>query len=274
VSSRNVQTRSHGRVQPKKRFGQHFLTSPYYARRIAEAIQAPADATVLEIGAGKGFLSGYLLSRFPHLHLVEMDRDIIPILRDSLGGGGWTLHECNVLDLDFVKLKAPLHVVGNLPYNIAALIIKKALMHSPHVASCTFTVQREVAERIVSGPHSKRNGFLSVFCQFFGSAKILFHVPPGAFFPKPRVESSVVQLRMDGGVEGRLPREQWEVFFSFVDRGFSARRKMLVNTLGRDGAWKGRIAEYLERTGVSARVRPEELGVNAWLALYSLVRGQ
>ena len=267
VSNKAVPNRAHmmGTV-PKKNFGQHFLTSTHYAQKIADAIKADSKACVVEIGAGQGALSRLLIKRFPHLHMIEMDRDVIGRLTNNLAQGSWTIHEGNVLDMDFGRFGTSIHFIGNLPYNIGALIIKKVLLCGQQVASCTFMVQREVAERIAADPGSKRNGFLSIFCQFFGKPRILFHVPPGAFFPKPKVESSVFQIEIESNLEKKLKRDKWERFFSFVDKGFLSRRKMLVNNLGTQN--KCAVAGYLEKAGLSAKSRPEQLGAHEWLALY------
>jgi 16S rRNA (adenine1518-N6/adenine1519-N6)-dimethyltransferase len=258
---------------PKKRLGQNFLISRYYARKIASAVESTDDSKVIEIGPGKGALSIFLKERFPRFHLIEMDKDIIPSLKEKIGRGKWTLHVSDVLRFDFETLGSPLHIVGNLPYNIAALIIKKTLFYSPNVASVTYMVQREVAERIVADPHTKQNGFLSIFCQFFGSPKILFHVPPGAFVPKPKVESSVFQLNIDSHVTDRLPGRQWESFFTFVSNGFSTRRKMLANSLSlKTGIDKEVIGDTIFQTGFDKKVRAEDLNVHEWLRLYSQLR--
>jgi 16S rRNA (adenine1518-N6/adenine1519-N6)-dimethyltransferase len=254
-------------MKPKKRLGQHFLTAPSFAKKIASAIPAGPDDNVLEIGPGKGALSQFLYERFPAMHCVEYDVDVIGDLEKKLGVGEWVLHRGDVLQFDFSLAGFPLHVVGNLPYSIGAMIIKKTLLYGDSIRSCTFMVQREVANRIVAQPGSKQNGFLAIFCQFFGRAKILFHVPPGAFFPRPKVDSSVVQIIVHEGAFQRLPAEQWSVFFAFVDKGFGMRRKTLANALGRDGN-KNDYMETLRRLGNNPRVRAEDLNCEQWVTLF------
>jgi 16S rRNA (adenine1518-N6/adenine1519-N6)-dimethyltransferase len=254
-------------MHPKKRLGQHFLTAPSYAKKIAESIDAEPSDHVLEIGPGRGALSVHLKKRFPGFHCVELDQDMILQLSAKLGPGDWVVHQCDALKFDFSKAGFPLHVVGNLPYSVGAMIIKKTLYYGENIVSCTFMVQREVAQRIVSPPHSKQNGFLSIFCQFFGSPRILFHVPAGAFFPKPKIESSVFQLPVRKDLMARLHRVEWEKFFQFVDKGFSMRRKTLVNVLGRDGNKNNHIAA-LKELDIDPMVRPEDLCVDQWLELY------
>jgi 16S rRNA (adenine1518-N6/adenine1519-N6)-dimethyltransferase len=260
---------------PKKHLGQHFLTAPSFAKKIAVAVPALVGEYVLEIGPGRGALSVHLLERFPFMHLVEIDTDSINTLTSKLGDGGYRIHNEDVMSFDFSKVGFPLHVVGNLPYNIGALIIKKTLLEAPKVASCTFMVQREVAARIVSGPRSRQNGFLSIFCQFFGETKLLFHVPPGAFFPRPNVDSSVFQIIVDTGIEEKLNRGLWENFFSFVDSGFSMRRKQLAKVLSlRHGRDKDYYCGALTDMGIDAAARPEDLGAAEWLKLYGRVRDE
>jgi len=260
---------------PKKHLGQHFLTAPAFAKRIADAVPALDGESVLEIGPGRGALSVYLLERFPFMHMVEIDADAVDALKNKLGGGNYRIHNEDVMGFDFSIAGFPLHAVGNLPYNIGALIIKKALMNAPRVASCTFMVQREVAARIVSGPRGRQNGFLSVFCQFFGEAKLLFHVPPGAFFPRPNVDSSVFQIIVDTDIEAKLCRGRWDDFFAFVDCGFSMRRKQLAKTLSlRCGRGKDYYRGALADMGINAEARPEDLGAADWLKLYGRVRDE
>ncbi len=258
---------------PKRRLGQHFLQSSYYAERIAQAVESHDECIVVEIGPGKGALSIFLKERFPRFHLIETDRELIPCLKEKLGKGEWTLHRGDVLDFDFNRIGSPLHIVGNLPYNIGALIIRKTLSYAPKVASVTFMVQREVAQRIVGEAHTKQNGFLSIFCQFFGTPKILFRVPPGAFFPKPRVESAVFQLYVNREIEKLLPNARWEAFFSFVSVGFSKRRKMLATSLAWKSDTKELIRGMIEEVGLNPKVRPEDLTVHNWLRLFRLKEG-
>jgi 16S rRNA (adenine1518-N6/adenine1519-N6)-dimethyltransferase len=254
---------------PKKHLGQHFLTSVSHARRIAASVPAQAGENVLEIGSGNGALTVHLVKRYSGMHCVEIDPDAASGLSKNLGAGSWTLHQCDVLDFDFAMAGFPLHVVGNLPYSIGAMILRKTLLYGNNILSCTFMVQREVAQRIAAGPHTKQNGFLSVFCQFFGRPKLLFHVPAGAFFPKPNVDSTVFQLLVDKDLSSKLPVSRWPDYFSFVDRGFRMKRKMLANVLGRDDG-RDRWARLLSRMGIPAGARAEDLSADQWLELYRL----
>jgi 16S rRNA (adenine1518-N6/adenine1519-N6)-dimethyltransferase len=259
-------------VKPKKRLGQHFLTAPSYAKKIAAAIPAGSNDHILEIGPGRGALSIFLIKRFPGMHLVEYDVDVIDELSLNLGKGSWVLHQCDILKFDFSKAGFPLHVVGNLPYSIGAMIIKKTLFYGNNIFSCTFMVQREVAQRIAANPGTKQNGFLSIFCRFFGEPKILFHVPPGAFFPKPNVDSSIVQIMIRSGIAQQLSFEEWPVFFAFVDKGFKMRRKILINALWR-GEEKSDYVNALRDCHINVMARAEDLSCGQWLELFRKLRG-
>ena len=258
-------------MKPKKHLGQHFLTAPAYARRIAEAVPAAPDGHVLEIGPGQGALSIFLKERYPCFHLVEIDNEAIGVLNGKLGDGDFTIHHEDVMRFDFLQVGTPLHVAGNLPYSIGAHIIKKTLLYGSAIASCTFMVQREVAERIASAPHSKKFGFLSVFCSFFAVPRLLFHVPPGAFFPRPNVDSSVFRLVMKGDPEAKLPKDKWEPFFELVSKGFQQRRKKVVNALSDSPEAKKKLASILERLAIPAGARPEDLACEQWLELYKRI---
>ncbi|MBN1982798.1 MAG: ribosomal RNA small subunit methyltransferase A [Chitinivibrionales bacterium] len=259
-------------VTPKKKYGQHFLTAPYYAEKIANTLQCSESATVVEIGPGTGALSKFLVRRFPSIHFIETDPEVLPALEKTIGPGAWTVHRADAVTFDFTRVEPPVHIIGNLPYNRAAMILRNALLCAPHVASLTCMVQAEVAGRIVSLPHCKSNGFLTIFCQFFGKPRLLFHVPPGAFFPKPKVNSSVFTLAIDEGAIQRLTRHHWSGFFSFVSDCFCMRRKTLMNNLLRRSSEKRAITSIFDSQGWSLTLRPEDLSVNDWLILFKMLK--
>lgn len=261
---------SNHHVRPKKRLGQHFLTDQTYARRIAESVPARSNEHVLEIGGGTGALTTHLSRRFPGLHCVEMDTEAVAALREKLHGSSAVIHQADALAFDFAQAGFPLHVVGNLPYGVGARIIRKTLLYGSAIASITFMVQREVAERITARPHTRRNGFLTIFCGFFGTPRILFHLPPGAFFPRPKVESSVFQLMVRRELNDSLDPRRWRDFFALVDKGFGMRRKMLVNALAGDGDKAG-MERHMRHAGIDPGCRAEDLDVDQWLALYRSV---
>ncbi len=253
---------------PKKKFGQNFLTAPYYVERIVDAVPAESGENVVEIGPGKGALSKYLVKRDFKYTLIEMDTDVIPILKEELGDREYTVVNGDAVKFDYTTLGDSFHAVGNLPYNVASHIIKKLLFTVPELHSGTFMVQKEVADRICATPGGKEIGFMTILCNYFGATKKLFDVPPGAFFPKPKVTSAVFHITLEPSKYNRLPREDWKKFFELVSTAYGMRRKKLANSVAKYVGGKPLANEAIERAGISIDVRPEELNTDQWVALY------
>lgn len=258
---------------PKKKFGQNFLTVPYYIERIVDAVPAVAGDKVVEIGPGKGALSSYLVKRDYDFTMIEMDTDVIPHLREKLGDAKYEIVNGDAVLFDYSTFGREYHAVGNLPYNVASHIIKKILFTAPYLKSVTFMVQKEVAERICAEPGGKDIGFLTILCGYFGRPVKLFDVPPGAFFPKPKIVSSVFRIDLDPEFYGRLSSEHWAQFFEFVSAAYSTRRKKLTNNIQSQAGGKSNAEAFLEQIGVSIDVRPEELSVSEWVSLYLKIYG-
>jgi 16S rRNA (adenine1518-N6/adenine1519-N6)-dimethyltransferase len=244
--------------QPRKRFGQHFLTDESVLDAIVDAIDPrPGDALV-EIGPGLGALTRPLLSRCDHLTVIELDRDLAQRLRRE---SRLEVIEADVLKVDFSALGRaagrPLRVVGNLPYNISTPILFHLLDAVDSVADQHFMLQKEVVDRMAAAPGGKDYGRLSVMLQWRYAIENVLDVPPEAFEPPPRVDSAVVRmlpLPRPAGVDAALLSE-------LVTVAFSQRRKILRNTLGRWLAERGAEVEFdLQR-------RAEEVSVDDYLAL-------
>ncbi len=213
----------------RKRFGQNFLVSPGVVAKIVEAVRPQAGDTVVEIGPGLGALTEPLLARLPHLHVVEIDRDLIARLRGRFAPERLTIHEGDALQFDFSVLGPGLRVVGNLPYNISTPLLFHLAAGADGVRDMHFMLQREVVDRMVAAPGGAEYGRLSVMLQYRFEMERLFLVPPGAFNPAPKVESAVVRMiprprEALGAVDAALLGE-------LVKEAFSQRRKMLRNTL-------------------------------------------
>jgi len=246
--------------RPRKRFGQHFLTDRHYLERIVEAIAPrPGDAMV-EIGPGTGLLTAELAARLDHLHVVEIDRDLARALRNRFDPARVTVHEADALEFELGALPAPLRVVGNLPYNVSTPILFRMAAMAGRIRDCTFMLQKEVVDRMVAHPATPEYGRLSVMLQYRFAMEALFRVPPGAFTPPPRVDSSVV--RMEPLPEERPVARDEPAFERLVAAAFSQRRKTLRN------ATRSLVAgEAFALARIDPGRRGETLGVAEFIAL-------
>jgi len=244
--------------QPRKRFGQHFLTDESVIDRIVDAIDPQPGEAVVEIGPGLGAMTRPLAERLDRLSVIELDRDLAQRLRRQ---PKLDVIEADVLKVDIEALAAergqPLRIVGNLPYNISTPILFHLLEAVEHVVDQHFMLQKEVVERMAAGPGGKEYGRLSVMLQWRYRIESLFDVPPESFDPPPRVDSAIVRMR-PWPAPRALPAGVLE---ELVRVAFSQRRKLLRHTLGRwldERAYAGRFD--LQR-------RAEEVAVDEYLDL-------
>ena len=246
--------------RPRKRFGQNFLVATGVIRNIVEAIAPKASDRVVEIGPGLGALTEPLLGRLDHLHVVEIDRDLIARLRGQFPPERLVIHEGDALEFDFAAIGDELRIVGNLPYNISTPLLFHLAGYAEQVRDMHFMLQKEVVDRMVAAPGSGDYGRLSVMLQYRFDMERLFVVPPGAFNPAPKVDSAIVRL---------LPRPPAALavrdenrFARVVMTAFSQRRKMLRNTLRELFAEQDLVA-----LGIAPTARAEELSVADYVAL-------
>jgi 16S rRNA (adenine1518-N6/adenine1519-N6)-dimethyltransferase len=249
----------------KKRFGQHFLTDRSILRRMfAFAGISPAD-TVVEIGPGAGALTRELAGVARKVTAIEIDPDLIPRLQADMPSN------VDIVEGDALEVEVPagpFHLVGNLPYNVATPLLRRAIDYRDRILDVTVMVQKEVAERIRATPGSEHYGPLSGLIQYYAIPQWGFTVPPGAFTPRPKVDSAVIRLTWRDGVQTDLD------FTNFVHRAFSARRKKLINNLVQifPAFSRDTIAAALVDAHVSEGARPEELSVNKFLDVYNRLR--
>ena len=246
------------RHQPRKRFGQHFLTDAGVIDAIVGLIDPRPGQALVEIGPGLGAMTSPLVARCVRLTVIELDRDLAVRLRQR---AELDVIEADVLKVDFgalaQRLGQRLRVVGNLPYNISTPILFHLLEVVDHVVDQHFMLQKEVVVRMAASPGSKDYGRLSVMLQWRYDIESMLDVAPVAFEPPPRVDSAVVRMQplpRAAGVDARLLGE-------LVTVAFSQRRKLLRHTLGR----------WLEARAFSGRFdlqrRAEEVPVAEYLAL-------
>ncbi|NJD36494.1 MAG: 16S rRNA (adenine(1518)-N(6)/adenine(1519)-N(6))-dimethyltransferase RsmA [Betaproteobacteria bacterium] len=250
----------------RKRFGQNFLVSDGVIRKIVDAIAPRAGDTIIEIGPGLGALTEPLLERIDHLHVVEIDRDLIARLRQRFPPERLSIHEGDALEFDFASLKGAgrLKIVGNLPYNISSPLLFHLVPFAPLVYDMHFMLQKEVVDRMVATPGSKDFGRLSVMLQYHYHMERMFIVPPGAFNPAPKVYSAIVRMipvdfsRVGAGETAKAP----DLFARVVTAAFSQRRKMLRNTL------REFISEAaLAALGITPTARAEDIAVADYVRL-------
>ena len=244
--------------RPRKRFGQNFLRDPGYIDRVIAAIAPGVGDHCVEIGPGEGALTGPLARAAGRLDCIELDRDLARQLESRFAGReNVRVHRRDILQFDLAELgenPAGLRVVGNLPYNISTPVLFHLLKMSPLVTDMTFMLQREVVERMAAVPGGRNYGRLSVMLAYHCAVERLFHVPPEAFRPQPKVHSAVVRLRP------HRPRPLRAVdddgLAAVVRAAFGLRRKTLRNSLKSLAA-----PELLERLPLDPGARAEQLGV-------------
>lgn len=218
---------------PKKRFGQHFLHDSNIIQKIIHVLAPQAEDHVVEIGPGLGALTKPLLQKLNSLHVIELDRDLIPRLeKDCALSGHLHIHQHDALRFDFSQLAKsdkPLRVVGNLPYNISTPLLFHLLTYADLISDMCFMLQKEVVDRITAQPNTHSYGRLSVMLQMYCETTALFDVPPSCFTPPPKVVSAVVYLKPL--IQARYDIGTAAVLADLVKHAFSQRRKTLRNTL-------------------------------------------
>ena len=220
----------------QKKFGQNFLIDTSVLERIVAAAQITGEDCVLEIGPGIGTMTQYLAERAREVVAVEIDRNLIPVLQDTLSGyDNVTLVNDDILKVDIRKLVEeknggrPIRVVANLPYYITTPIIMALLEGHVPLKSITVMVQKEVAERMQTGPGTKDYGALSLAVQYYAKPEVVANVPPNCFIPRPNVGSAVIHLvRYE---EPPVQAEDEKKMFSLIRASFNQRRKTLANGL-------------------------------------------
>ncbi len=250
-----------------KRLGQNFLSDPSILGRIADSLELTGRECVVEIGAGRGSLTAQLARRCRRLVAIEIDRALAPLLREKFAGSPHVeVVEGDALELSLADLAAgPYRLTGNVPYYITTPLMFHALT-APRPELACFLVQKEVAERAAAPPGDKTYGALSVNLQAFAAVELLFTVPPGAFVPKPKVDSAVLRLRPRP--QPLVAAEDEKRFRIFVQAAFAQRRKQLRRILRSTHAVTAEKAERVIRScELDPSIRPEMLRPEDFAAL-------
>lgn len=259
----------------QKKFGQNFLVDVGVLERIMDAAQITKDDCVLEIGPGIGTMTQCLAERAGKVVAVEIDRDLIPILEETLGVyDNVTLINDDILKMDIRKVinekngGRPVKVVANLPYYITTPIIMGLLEGHLPLKSVIVMVQKEVAQRMQVGPGTKDYGALSLAVQYYAKPEIVANVPPNCFIPRPNVGSAVVRLTLYG--EPPVKASDEARMFALIRAAFNQRRKTLANALNNApdlGLSRERVASALTKMQLSPTIRGEALKLEQFAEL-------
>lgn len=251
----------------QKKFGQNFLIDTHVLEKIIAAAGVTEDDCVLEIGPGIGTMTQYLAEHARSVVAVEIDKNLIPILQETLKEyENITIINDDILKVDINKLTEeynggrPIKVVANLPYYITTPIIMGLFEGGVPIDNITVMVQKEVAERMQVGPGSKDYGALSLAVQYYADAYIVANVPPNCFIPRPGVGSAVIRLTRHK--EPPVEVEDPKLMFKLIRASFNQRRKTLQNGLNNSPELpfaKDEIADAIESLGVTPQIRGEAL---------------
>lgn len=259
----------------QKKYGQNFLIDTGVLDRIITAAEITKEDCVLEIGPGIGTMTQYLAERAGEVVAVEIDQNLIPILKETLAAyDNVTVIQDDILKVDVRKIVEeknggkPIKVVANLPYYITTPIIMGLFEKHIPLKSITIMVQKEVAERMQVGPGTKDYGALSLAVQYYAKPEIVANVPPNCFIPRPNVGSAVIRLTRYEEPPVKTGNE--EKMFALIRASFNQRRKTLVNGLTNApvlGLTKEQVTEALEQMGLPATIRGEALTLEQFASL-------
>ncbi len=263
----------------QKKFGQNFLIDTHVLDKIIQAAAITKEDFVLEIGPGIGTLTQYLCENAREVVAVEIDKMLIPILKDTLSGyENVTVINDDILKFDLNTLikernnGKPIKVVANLPYYITTPIIMELFEKHLPLINVTVMVQREVADRMQAAPGSKDYGALSLAVQYYAIPYIAANVPPNCFMPRPNVGSAVINLTLHSKPPVEVKDEK--LLFQMIRASFNQRRKTLVNGLNNAAELsftKEEIQKALVSQGISENIRGEALSLEQFTALSNVL---
>ena len=264
----------------QKKFGQNFLIDTHVLDKIIRESGVTKEDCVIEIGPGIGTMTQYLCENAREVVAIEIDKNLIPILQDTLSAyDNITVINEDVLKVDIKKLAEeknggrPVKVVANLPYYITTPIIMGLFESHVPIDSITIMVQKEVADRMQEGPGSKEYGALSLAVQYYAKPEIVAIVPPNCFMPRPNVGSAVIRLTCHKKPPVKVKDESF--MFNIIRASFDQRRKTLVNGLGNAAflpVTKEQVAEALEKMELSPTIRGEALSLEQFAELSNLLK--
>lgn len=258
-------------MKAKKRFGQNFLTDGKYLSQLLNSLEINSNSNCLEIGPGKGAISFPIANKAKKLTAIEIDRDAIEYLTNKGLPDNLQLINMDILQFDISSIiedNTKLIIIGNLPYNLTSMIILKLLQNIKHWKHAYIMVQKEVGNRLCAEPKCKDFSFLTAICQSFLKIDNLFNLPPDAFTPAPKIDSSFLMLKP---LE-KLPEiSSFKDYKLFLTRCFSQRRKKITNVL-KPFYDIQTIKEHLKECNLTENARAEELSSVEYLDLYKKIK--
>lgn len=260
----------------RPKLGQHFLASPRFRERIANALSLRPQELVVEIGAGQGAMTALLAERARRVIAIELDEALARALKERFRKDARVeVLNADILSADLAHLcrkaaSRECYVFGNLPYYITSPILHHLYTFRACIYGMTLLMQREVAERITAGPGSRDYGYLSVLVRLYSRPRMLFTVPPGAFSPPPKVSSALVDFRIAAQFPEWSHGEE-EGFLNFVKRCFAHKRKSLMNNL-RSFVAPRRAEEAMASLNLPANIRAEQMSLERLASLYAQLK--
>jgi 16S rRNA (adenine1518-N6/adenine1519-N6)-dimethyltransferase len=266
-------------IKPNKKLGQSFLIDINVINRIVHAANISQEDIVVEIGAGIGVLTENIAKKAKRVIAVEIDRNLVEVLKDKLGVyDNVEVHCGDILKFDFNSISethsSKIKIIGNVPYNISSPLIFRLLSFRPVISDFMLMLQKEIVQRLVSVPDNKIYGVPSVILQMFASAEKIFDVPSTCFYPQPKVESAIIKGSFR---EKPLVYLQDEIFFTgLVKAAFAQRRKMLINNLKNakflEGLSDDDLKEALDAAGIDGKRRGETLSISEFGNLSNILK--
>ncbi|MDB2544176.1 16S rRNA (adenine(1518)-N(6)/adenine(1519)-N(6))-dimethyltransferase RsmA [Woeseiaceae bacterium] len=252
----------------KKRFGQHFLIDQQIIQAIVNNINPKSSDTIIEIGPGNGVLTKPIAQFNPNLHIIELDRDLIPALEKKFSNHpNISIYQSDALAFDYASIGEKLRLIGNLPYNISTPLMFHLIQFKNNIYDQHFMLQKEVANRLAATPGGKTYGKLTIMFGTYMDTFHLFDVPPKAFSPAPKVISSVVKIKPKS--DDQVIIKNPAILSQIVTQAFSQRRKTLRNSL------KGLISDKIMiEMGINPTQRAEEIPILTWSKLANTIQEQ
>ncbi|WFQ90602.1 dimethyladenosine transferase [Mycoplasma feriruminatoris] len=261
-------------MKAKKYYGQNFISDSNLINRIVDILDQNKDQLIIEIGPGKGALTKELVKRFNKVVVIEIDQDMVEILKTKFDNPNLEIIQADVLEINLADLISKydfknVSLISNTPYYITSEILFKTLQISSLLQKAVFMLQKEVALRICSNKNENNYNNLSIACQFYSQRNFEFVVNKKMFYPIPKVDSAIISLTFNDLYKNKINDDK--KFIEFVRLLFNNKRKTILNNLAKITNNKNKALEYLNTTNISSNLRPEQLDIDEYINLFNLI---